>query len=96
MPTATEQEKDTDERYLATLGSPNQLLQLACCNQASLKTAAKPSSKAAARQVWVPADKGNKLKEEDASASASANAAAPAKDTEQKVADTVNDESRKL
>ena len=61
-----------------------------------MDASAKPASKAAARRVWLPAEKQNKLKEETASASASASAAAHAKDAEKKATDTVSEESRKL
>ena len=67
-----------------------------CCNQASMEASAKPASKAAARRVWVPADKQNKLKEDTASASALASAETEAKETETKATDTDSDESRKL
>ena len=48
------------------LSAPNQLLQPGvCCNQASMDASARLASKAAARRVWIPADKQNKLKEVD-------------------------------
>ena len=101
MLAATEQDKEVVQSYLATLGAPNQLLQLAvCCNQANMEATAKPASKAAAKRVWLPGDKQNKLKEEAAaSASASASAADTAVATtsvEKKATDTVSEESRKL
>ena len=58
--------------------------------------ATRPASKAAAKRVWVPDDKQNKLKEETATASASASAETVAKETEKKASDTVSDESRRL
>ena len=94
----TEQDREAVQGCLATLGPPNQLLQLAvCCNQASMEASARPASKAAAKRVWVPGDKQNKLKEaEAATASASASAETGAKETEKKATDTVSDESRRL
>ena len=63
---ATELDRDVVQSYLATLGTPNQLLQLTvCCSQAQLETSARPASKAAARPVWTAADKSNKLKAEE-------------------------------
>ena len=97
MLTATEQDREIVQSYLATLGAPNRLLQLAvCCSQASMEASARPVSKAAAKRVWLPSDKQNKLKEEAATASASASAETEAKETEKKATDTVSDESRRL
>ena len=40
---ATELDKDVVQSYLATLATPNQLIQLTmCCSQAQLETAARP------------------------------------------------------
>ena len=53
----TELDKDVVQSYLATLATPNQLIQLTmCCSQAQLETAARPASKAAARRVWTTAE----------------------------------------
>ena len=47
---ATELDRDVVQSYLATLATPNQLIQLTvCCSQAQLETSARPASKAAAR-----------------------------------------------
>ena len=49
---ATELDRDAFQSYLATLGTPNQLLQLTvCCSQAQLETSARPARKAAARRL---------------------------------------------
>ena len=76
--------------HLATLATPNQLIQLTmCCSQAQLDTAARPASKAAARRVWAAADKGNKarLDATTATSSASASASATGEATETKATD---------
>ena len=78
------------QSYLATLATPNQLIQLTmCCSQAQLDTAARPASKAAARRVWAAADKGNKsrLDATTATSSASASASATGEATETKATD---------
>ena len=76
---ATELDKDVVQSYLATLATPNQLIQLTmCCSQAQLETAARPASKAAARRVWAAADKGNKAKLDATPATSSASASASA------------------
>ena len=80
---AIDQEKDTVESYLATLGTPNQPV---CCTQASMRACAKPASKAAARRVWLRQNKGNKLKRSTANAPASAGATGTA--TEEQAADS--------
>ena len=77
-------------KLLATLATPNQLIQLTmCCSQAQLETAARPASKAAARRVWAAADKGNKAKLDatTATSSASALASAAGEATEAKATD---------
>ena len=87
---ATELDKDVVQSYLATLATPNQLIQLTmCCSQAQLETAARPASKAAARRVWAAADKGNKAKLDatPAASSASASASAVGEATETKATD---------
>ena len=67
---ATELDKDVVQSYLATLATPNQLIQLTmCCSQAQLETAAKPASKAAA-------DKGNTARLDATTATSSASASA--------------------
>ena len=74
---ATELDKDVVQSYLATLATPNKLIQLTmCCSQAQLETAARPASKAAARRVWAAADKGNKAKLDATTATSSASASA--------------------
>ena len=91
---ASEQDREAVQGYLATLGAPNQLLQLAvCCNQASMEASARPASKAAAKRVWVPGEEAEQAKDK---ASASASAETEAKETEKKATDTVSDESRRL
>ena len=87
---ATELDKDVVQSYLATLATPNQLIQLTmCCSQAQLETAARPASKAAAWRVWAAADKGNKarLDATTATSSASASASAAGEATETKATD---------
>ena len=89
---ATELDKDVVQSYLATLATPNQLIQLTmCCSQPQLETAARPASKAAARRVWTTADKGNKARLDattaTSSASASASATGEATATEAKATD---------
>ena len=70
---ATELDKDVVQSYLASLATPNQLIQLTmCCSQAQPETAAKPASKAAARRVWTTADKGNKARLDATTATSSA------------------------
>ena len=95
---ATELDRDVVQSYLATLGTPNQLLQqTVCCSQAQLETSAEPASKAAARRVWTAADKSNKLKVEEPAASSAATASASASDTapvEEKVQDTAKSDKK--
>ena len=84
---ATELDKDVVQSYLATLATPNQLIQLTmCCSQAQLETAAR---QAAARRVWAAANKGNKAKLDatTATSSASASASAAGEATETKATD---------
>ena len=95
---ATELDRDAVQSYLATLGTPNQLLQLTvCCSQAQLETSARPASKAAARRVWTTADKSNKLRVEERTATSSASGSASATDrapVEEKAQDTARGDRR--
>ena len=95
---ATDLDREVVQSYLATLGTPNQLLQLTvCCSQAQLETSAKPASKAGAKRVWTAADKSNKLKVEEPAASSAPSASATASDRapiEEKAQDTAKSDKK--